>query len=143
MLFPYSSRKLAVTHMLRLQGMPNAARTELKSAVLALRLTSTLPGYVAGRTMIRMYSMSTYATNAVNDYARNATSFKGANGEIMAELCQAVRFAKVRAFWTSSTDPALQSVHTLAIDLKLKRGEVDGVDDVCAEDTCAQDDDDV
>jgi hypothetical protein len=134
-LYPQSNRRAVVTRSMEIRNAKNSARSELFSVLLALKEATDLPGYNAGRTLVRLYCMSTYATNAVNDYARNQTEFTGANAAVMSQLAGLLKTTKVRAFWTSSTDAALNEVVQKAIQVRLSHGKIanESVEDDAAE----------
>ena len=119
-LYPACSKDDSVTHTFALDGMPSPARAELSAVILVLRACTEVPGYAAGRTLVRTYCASTYATNAINDYAVNKVSFAGANGSIMAALSELLKTVKARAFWTAQTDPILAETIRKTIQLRLR-----------------------
>jgi len=122
-IYPSSNHAKMQLHKFKITNARNAARSELISSKLVLQACTSLPGFFQGRTLVRMYCMSTYATNAVNDYARNQSVFAGANASVMTRLATLVKQNKCRAFWSSSTDGNMANVSTLAIQLRLSNGE--------------------
>ncbi len=134
-LFPQSNRRAVITRSMEIKNAKNSARSELFSVLLAIKEAMDLPGYDSGRTLVRLYCMSTYATNAVNDYARNQTEFTGANAAVMGQLAGLLKTVKARAFWTSSTDASLNEVVQKAIQVRLSHGKIAtaSVDDEAAD----------
>lgn len=134
-LFPQSNRRAVVAKSVEIKNAKNSARSELFSVLLVIKEAMDLPGYDAARTLLRLYCMSTYATNAVNDYARNQTEFAGTNAAVMGQLASMLKTVKARAFWTSSTDASLNEVVQKAIQVRLSHGKIAGtsVDDEVAE----------
>jgi len=81
----------------------SAGRCELLVAVQALQCCAAAPGYVSGITIVRLFSCSTYVTNAVNDYARAALTVSRRNSDVLAELAALLTPMRCTASWSAST----------------------------------------
>jgi hypothetical protein len=104
-IYPHSLRSKEQLHYIQISNGRCAARCELVSARLALQYA--LP---AADMTVHMFCSSTYATNAVNEYARRCGGFTGANADIMNALREILKSSRIRAFWTSTTDTTLHNI---------------------------------
>lgn len=119
-LYPSCNKDAGITHTYTMEGMQSAAKAELSAVILVVRACTAVHGYIPGRTLVRTYCASTYATNALNDYAVNKMSWTGANGSIMVVLSELLKTVKARAFWTAQTDAALADTIRQTIQLRLR-----------------------
>jgi hypothetical protein len=118
--FPNANRSAKLTHTEVIPACNNAARCELIAATISLKQLGAIEHLDPVHTLIRFYCTSTYATNAVNEYARSATNPAGANADIMIHLARALKNGKVRAFWMASTDLLQADVQKLAVNYRMK-----------------------
>jgi len=125
----YYAGSLASTKISAVSQVPdarNCARCELIAAKIAIEGVRAQPGFHPTITTVRVYSSSTYATNAVNDYARRAGVRAGHNIDVMVLLADLLKGMKVRGCWTSSADDRLCQVRKEAIGARedAERGPV-------------------
>jgi hypothetical protein len=96
----------------------DAGRCELSAAKLALEYCLAQPN-IQPTTIVRVYSSSTYATNAINKYARNIEATSRHNSDLMCDIAGMLRVHKIMAYWTSTVDTNLQSLRGNLIKHKL------------------------
>jgi ribonuclease HI len=101
-----------------LTDVKDAGRCELAAAKLALEHCLAQPN-IEPTTIVRIYSSSTYATNAINKYARIIDATSRQNSDLMSDIAGMLRVHKIMAYWTSTVDANLQSLRSNLIKFKL------------------------
>jgi hypothetical protein len=119
-LYPNSRKSAKIIHKATIPSAQSPSKCELMSAYATLDFCASIPGYVDGSTLVRMYSTSTYATNAINEYAKSEAVFAGSNGHVMAAISKLIKHIKARAFWMSSTDALYKQVHAEVIAYRME-----------------------
>jgi hypothetical protein len=110
-------------HRVLLPNVQNAGRCEVVAADTALTTCLEKLAGITAQTVIRIYSSSTYATNAVNVYARSTAAGDRHNGDVMLSLANKLRGHKIMAYWAATTQSDLAEVRAKAVAFRLQSKE--------------------
>lgn len=114
--FASADRSARVRHVACWTEETTPSRLELLAALEGVQRAVAREEFVEGSTTVRVFSASTYATNAINDYCRRKGAFRGANADALEELRAALRNVHVTAHWLPTTHAELTALRTGAVE---------------------------